>query len=92
MLGTAPAFTGNQDWFNTPGDKPLTMAGLRGHVVLVDFWTYTCINCIRTLPYLKRMYATYHRYGLDIVGVETPEFTFEQEASNVRQAISADGI
>jgi thiol-disulfide isomerase/thioredoxin len=68
------------------------MTGLRGHVVLVDFWTYTCINCIRTLPYLKRMYATYHRYGLDIVGVETPEFTFEQEASNVRQAISTDGI
>ena len=92
VLGTAPAFTGNQDWFNTPGDKPLTLAGLRGHVVLVDFWTYTCINCIRTLPYLKRMYATYHRYGLDIVGVETPEFTFEQEASNVRQAISTDGI
>ncbi len=92
VLGTAPAFTDNQDWFNTPGGKPLTMAGLRGHVVLVDFWTYTCINCIRTLPYLKRMYATYHRYGLDIVGVETPEFTFEQEASNVRQAISADGI
>jgi cytochrome c biogenesis protein CcdA/thiol-disulfide isomerase/thioredoxin len=92
VLGTAPAFTGNQDWFNTPGDKPLTLAALRGHVVIVDFWTYTCINCIRTLPYLKRMYATYHRYGLDIVGVETPEFTFEQEASNVRQAISADGI
>jgi cytochrome c biogenesis protein CcdA len=92
VLGTAPAFTDNQDWFNTPGGKPLTMAGLRGHVVLVDFWTYTCINCIRTLPYLKRMYATYHRYGLDIVGVETPEFTFEQEASNVRQAVSTDGI
>ena len=92
VLGTAPAFTDNQDWFNTPGDKPQTLAGLRGHVVLVDFWTYTCINCIRTLPYLKRMYATYHRYGLDIVGVETPEFTFEQEASNVRQAISTDGI
>jgi cytochrome c biogenesis protein CcdA len=92
VLGAAPAFTGNQDWFNTPGGKPLTMAGLRGHVVIVDFWTYTCINCIRTLPYLKRMYATYHRYGLDIVGVETPEFTFEQDASNVRQAIAADGI
>ena len=92
VLGTAPAFTDNQDWFNTPGDKPLTLAGLRGHVVIVDFWTYTCINCIRTLPYLKRMYATYHRYGLEIVGVETPEFTFEQEASNVRQAISTDGI
>ena len=92
VLGTAPAFTGNEDWFNTPGGKPLTLAGLRGHVVIVDFWTYTCINCIRTLPYLKRMYATYHRYGLDIVGVETPEFTFEQDASNVRQAIAADGI
>jgi len=92
VLGTAPAFTGNEDWFNTRGGKPLTMAGLRGHVVIVDFWTYTCINCIRTLPYLKRMYATYHRYGLDIVGVETPEFTFEQDASNVRQAIAADGI
>ena len=61
--------------------------GLRGHVVLVDFWTYTCINCIRTLPFLKGLYATYHRYGLEIVGVETPEFTFEQEAGNVRQAI-----
>ena len=51
--------------------------------MLVDFWTYTCINCIRTLPFLKGLYATYHRYGLEVVGVETPEFTFEQEASNV---------
>ena len=91
-LGTAPDFTDNQDWFNTPGDKPLTLAGLRGHVVLIDFWTYTCINCLRTLPFLKGLYAQYHKYGLDIVGVETPEFTFEQEASNVRQAISSDGI
>src|ERR1700733_1723906 len=91
-LGTAPDFTDNQDWFNTPGDHPLTLAGLRGHVVLVDFWTYTCINCLRTLPFLKGFYAQYHKYGLDIVGVETPEFTFEQEASNVRQAISSDGI
>jgi cytochrome c biogenesis protein CcdA/thiol-disulfide isomerase/thioredoxin len=91
-LGTAPNFTDNQDWFNTPGDKPLTLAQLRGHVVLVDFWTYTCINCLRTLPFLKGLYAQYHKYGLDIVGVETPEFTFEQEASNVRQAISSDGI
>jgi cytochrome c biogenesis protein CcdA/thiol-disulfide isomerase/thioredoxin len=91
-LGKAPNFTNNQDWFNTPGDQPLTMAGLRGHVVLVDFWTYTCINCIRTLPFLKALYADYHRYGLEVVGVETPEFTFEQEASNVEQAIQADGI
>ena len=91
-LGAAPPFTDNQDWFNTPGDKPLTLAGLRGHVVLVDFWTYTCINCLRTLPFVKGLYATYHRYGLDVVGVETPEFTFEQEASNVEQAIRSDGI
>jgi cytochrome c biogenesis protein CcdA/thiol-disulfide isomerase/thioredoxin len=91
-LGPAAGFTKNQDWFNTPGDKPLTLASLRGHVVIVDFWTYTCINCIRTLPFLKGLYATYHRYGLDIVGVETPEFTFEQEASNVQQAITSDGI
>ena len=82
-LGPAPEFTDNQRWFNTPGGQPLTLAGLRGHVVLVDFWTYTCINCIRTLPFLKGLYATYHRYGLEIVGVETPEFTFEQEAGNV---------
>ncbi|HEY5318104.1 MAG TPA: redoxin domain-containing protein, partial [Solirubrobacteraceae bacterium] len=91
-LGKAPNFTDNQDWFNTPGGAPLTMAGLRGHVVLVDFWTYTCINCIRTLPFLKALYADYHPYGLEIVGVETPEFTFEQEASNVEQAIQSDGI
>ena len=91
-LGTAPDFTDTQDWFNTAGDRPLSLAGLRGHVVLIDFWTYTCINCLRTLPFLKGLYAQYHQYGLDIVGVETPEFTFEQEASNVRQAISSDGI
>ncbi len=91
-LGHAPDFTDNQDWFNTPGGRPLTMTGLRGHVVLVDFWTYTCINCIRTLPFLKGLYATYHPYGLEIVGVESPEFTFEQDASNVRQAIHGDGI
>jgi thiol-disulfide isomerase/thioredoxin len=91
-LGNAPEFAGNQQWFNTPGNSPLTLAGLRGHVVLIDFWTYTCINCIRTLPFLKGLYATYHRSGLEIVGVETPEFTFEQDASNVRQAIQSDGL
>jgi cytochrome c biogenesis protein CcdA/thiol-disulfide isomerase/thioredoxin len=92
QLGPAPPFTDNQQWFNTPGDRPLTLSGLHGHVVLVDFWTYTCINCIRTLPFLKGLYATYHRYGLEVVGVETPEFTFEQEASNVQQAIGSDGL
>jgi cytochrome c biogenesis protein CcdA/thiol-disulfide isomerase/thioredoxin len=91
-LGAAPAFTDTQRWFNTPGGRPLTLHGLRGRVVLVDFWTYTCINCIRTLPFLKGLYATYHRYGFDIVGVETPEFTFEQNAGNVAQAIASDGL
>jgi cytochrome c biogenesis protein CcdA/thiol-disulfide isomerase/thioredoxin len=92
VLGPAPDFTQTQRWFNTPNGGALTMAGLRGHVVLVDFWTYTCINCIRTLPFLRGLYATYHRYGLDIVGVETPEFTFEQDAGNVQQAIQSDGL
>jgi cytochrome c biogenesis protein CcdA/thiol-disulfide isomerase/thioredoxin len=91
-LGTAPQFADTQRWWNTPGDAPLTLQGLRGHVVLVDFWTYTCINCIRTLPFLKGLYATYHPYGLEIVGVETPEFAFEQQASNVSQAIASDGL
>ncbi len=91
-LGAAPEFTGTEQWFNTPGGRPLTLAGLRGHVVLVDFWTYTCINCIRTLPFLKALYATYHPYGLETIGVETPEFTFEQEAVNVRQAVRSDGL
>src|SRR5579875_243719 len=91
-LGAAPDFRQTEDWFNTPGDRPLSLRSLRGHVVIVDFWTYTCINCIRTLPYLKGLYATYHRDGLEIIGVETPEFTFEQNAANVRDAIHADGI
>ena len=91
-LGAAPDFTNTQRWFNTPGGRPLALARLRGHVVLVDFWTYTCINCIRTLPFLKGLYATYHPYGLEIVGVETPEFTFEQQAGNVLEAIRSDGL
>ncbi len=91
-LGAAPPFTDTQQWFNTPGDRQLTLASMRGHVVLVDFWTYTCINCLRTLPFVEGLYGHYHRYGLDVVGVETPEFTFEQNASNVQQAITADGI
>jgi thiol-disulfide isomerase/thioredoxin len=68
------------------------MAGLRGKVVLVDFWTYTCINCIRTLPYLNAWNKRYAKDGLVIVGVHTPEFPFEREASNVEEAIKTDGI
>jgi cytochrome c biogenesis protein CcdA/thiol-disulfide isomerase/thioredoxin len=91
-VGTAPAFTDTQEWFNTPGKRALTLASLRGRVVLVDFWTYTCINCIRTLPYLKAWDATYRGEGLEIVGVETPEFAFERDAGNVAGAIGQFGI
>jgi cytochrome c biogenesis protein CcdA/thiol-disulfide isomerase/thioredoxin len=92
VLGRAPDFTGNERWFNTPGDRPLHLAQLRGKVVLVDFWTYTCINCIRTLPYLKALDARYRKDGLVVVGVHTPEFPFERDASNVQRAIAQDGI
>ena len=92
VLGTAPEFTETQDWFNTPGDKPLTLSSLRGRVVLVDFWTYTCINCIRTLPYLKAWNAAYAKDGLTIVGVEAPEFEFEKNAANVANAIDQFGL
>jgi cytochrome c biogenesis protein CcdA/thiol-disulfide isomerase/thioredoxin len=91
-LGEAPEFTDTQDWFNTPGDRPLTLTSLRGRVVLVDFWTYTCINCIRTLPYLKAWDAAYRNEGLTIVGVESPEFPFEHDAANVANAIDQFGI
>ena len=91
-LGAAPEFTETEDWFNTPQNRPLSLSGLHGHVVLVDFWTYTCINCIRTLPYLKAWWAAYHKDGLTIVGVETPEFSFEKEASNVKGAVERFGI
>ncbi|HEU4977293.1 MAG TPA: cytochrome c biogenesis protein DipZ [Solirubrobacteraceae bacterium] len=91
-LGAAPDFTGTQRWFNTPGGRPLTLRRLRGRVVLVDFWTYTCINCIRTLPYLKAWDARYRAEGLTIVGVHSPEFDFEKDAGNVQAAIRQNGL
>jgi cytochrome c biogenesis protein CcdA/thiol-disulfide isomerase/thioredoxin len=92
VLGKAPEFVDNQRWFNTPGDRPLTLRGLRGRVVLVDFWTYSCINCLRTLPYLKAWDARYRKDGLTIVGVHSPEFPFEHDASNVAEAIERNGL
>jgi cytochrome c biogenesis protein CcdA/thiol-disulfide isomerase/thioredoxin len=77
VLGSAPDFTGTQRWFNS---RPLSLAALRGRVVLIDFWTYTCINCIRTLPYLRAWDARYRDAGLTIVGVHSPEFSFEKDA------------
>jgi cytochrome c biogenesis protein CcdA/thiol-disulfide isomerase/thioredoxin len=92
VLGQAPEFVDTQQWFNTPGNQHLSLTGLRGRVVLVDFWTYSCINCIRTLPYLNAWNAKYAGKGLTIVGVHTPEFPFEHSASNVRDAIAQNGI
>jgi cytochrome c biogenesis protein CcdA/thiol-disulfide isomerase/thioredoxin len=88
-FGAAPPLHPDGAWINT---KPLTLAGLRGHVVLIDFWTYSCINCLRTLPHLKAWYATYHPKGLVIIGVHTPEFAFEHVTSNVRAAVKRLGI
>jgi cytochrome c biogenesis protein CcdA/thiol-disulfide isomerase/thioredoxin len=92
VLGRAPEFTGNQEWFNTAGEESLALRELRGRVVLVDFWTYTCINCIRTFPYLKAWDERYRDRGLTIVGVHTPEFPFEREAGNVEDAIEQNEI
>jgi thiol-disulfide isomerase/thioredoxin len=90
--GAAPEFQGISHWLNTPEDRPLTLASLRGRVVLVDFWTYSCVNCLRTLPHLRALYAAYHRQGLEIVGVHTPEFAFEHELGNVRTATHDLGV
>lgn len=80
----APEFTGIKEWINS---DPLTIEGLRGKVVLVDFWTYSCINCIRTQPYLNAWYEQYHDQGFEIVGVHAPEFAFERESANVQRAV-----
>ena len=87
--GTAPPLDPDGQWFNS---KPLTLAALRGKVVLVDFWTYSCINCLRTLPHLEAWYRDYAKDGLVIVGVHTPEFAFEHVASNVGAAVKRLGI
>ena len=74
----APELRGIVEWINTPKGGPLSLAGLRGKVVLIDFWTYTCINCIRTLPYVREWAAKYHDQGMSVIGVHTPEFGFER--------------
>lgn len=88
-FGVAPALHPGGRWFNS---KPLTLQSLRGKVVLLEFWTYSCINSLRTLPHLEAWYDAYHRYGLVIIGVHTPEFGFEHVASNVAAAIKRLGI
>ena len=87
--GKAPDFQGIQGWINSP---PLSISQLKGKVVLVDFWTYSCINCNRTIQYLNAWYSEYGNEGLVIVGVHTPEFQFERNYSNVLAATQAFGI
>ncbi|HEX4519850.1 MAG TPA: thioredoxin family protein [Gaiellaceae bacterium] len=83
--GQLPSFDGANGWLNS---EPLTMADLKGKVVLVDFWTYTCINWLRTLPYLRAWAERYGEQGLVLIGVHTPEFGFEHDLENVRRAVS----
>ena len=90
--GPAPNFAGITAWLNTPGGRPLSLSQLRGKVVLVDFWTYSCINCQRTLPHVEAWYRNYAKDGLVVVGVHTPEFAFEHVVSNVRSQAAALGV
>lgn len=83
--GKAPDLIAKGPWINT--ESPLNMEDLKGKVVLVDFWTYSCINCVRTIPHLKEWYDKYEKYGLEIIGVHSPEFSFERNVDNVKKAV-----
>jgi thiol-disulfide isomerase/thioredoxin len=85
----APEFTGIEKWLNS---EPLTLSQLRGKVVLVDFWTYTCPNCINTLPAVKSWHQKYKDQGLVVIGVHTPEYPFERDTGNVKRALERFGI
>ncbi len=87
--GAAPDFPAGATWFNT---SPLDLASLRGKVVIVDFWTYSCVNCVRSIPYLQSWYKAYRDKGLVIVGVHSPEFAFEKVGSNVVRAMRDLGV
>jgi len=90
--GRAPGFVGIQQWFDTPGDRPLTAADLAGKVVLVDFWAYSCINCQRELPHVEAWAKDYAKDGLVVVGVHTPEYAFEHVPSNVEAGARRLGL
>ncbi|MDR3492096.1 MAG: cytochrome c biogenesis protein CcdA [Gammaproteobacteria bacterium] len=85
----APEISGIQNWINSPA---IDLQKLKGKVVLIDFWAYSCINCIRTLPYLKNWYAQYHDKGLVIIGVHSPEFDFERKFENVQASVIKNNI
>jgi thiol-disulfide isomerase/thioredoxin len=89
VTGQAPNFKGITNWLNS---QPLNMGDLRGKVVMVNFWTYGCYNCVNTLPHVTKLHAKYKDKGLVIVGVHTPEFPFEKSLSNVQAALKRHGI
>jgi cytochrome c biogenesis protein CcdA/thiol-disulfide isomerase/thioredoxin len=90
--GTAPSIKGITAWLNTPGGEAIDLADLRGQVVLVDFWTYACINCQRSLPHVTAWDETYRDAGLQVIGIHSPEYAFEKEQRNVEQGIANFGI
>lgn len=94
VLGRAPDLVHPGSFFNTPDDAPVSISGLTraGKTVLIDFWTYTCVNCIRTLPEVESWYERYRRDGLVVIGVHTPEFPFERDSGNVAGAIERNGL
>jgi len=91
-LGAAPEVRGLHAWFNTPENQPLSLAGLRGRVVLFDFWTYVCGNCTRTLPFLTDLHSRTHASGLTMLGIHTPELGVDRRARNVADAIARHRI
>lgn len=90
--GTAPALRGLTDWINTPGGKPVDLASLRGRVVLLDFWAYSCINCQRSIPHVVAWDRAYRDAGLTVIGVHSPEYAFEKDPANVAAGAKGFGI
>jgi thiol-disulfide isomerase/thioredoxin len=91
VLGRAPELVGVEPWFNTADGQPLRLTALRDRVVLLEFWTFACVNCQRTLPFLRRMHGRYQR-ELAVVGVHSPEFAFERSVENVERAVRQGGL
>jgi cytochrome c biogenesis protein CcdA/thiol-disulfide isomerase/thioredoxin len=89
VIGKLPPLDGATEWLNSP---PLTAEGLRGHVVVIDFWTYSCINCLRALPYVRAWYEKYRDKGLVVIGIHAPEFAFEKDLKNVRREVKELGV
>ncbi|MGB7143967.1 cytochrome c biogenesis protein DipZ [Mycobacterium sp.] len=90
--GPAPDLKGITAWLNTPGDKPIDLHSLRGKVVLIDFWAYSCINCQRAIPHVEGWYKAYHDRGFEVIGVHTPEYAFEKVTGNVEKGAADLGI